>query len=104
MKRHRQNAGFTLIEMMLTVGLIALTATFVGFEACPVRLNVDWRECVHITLEDDDADPITNGDVTGDYWAIVGQNIIALQLTTDVNQWQLSKIACEPLDTCLGEW
>ena len=30
MKRHRQNAGFTLIEMMLTVGLIALTATFVG--------------------------------------------------------------------------
>jgi type II secretion system protein H len=30
MKRHHQNAGFTLIEMMLTVGLIALTATFVG--------------------------------------------------------------------------
>ena len=80
------------------------TATFVGFEACPVRLNVDWRECVHITLEDDDTDPITNGDITGDYWAITGQNIIGLQLTTDVDQWQLSKIACEPLETCLGEW
>jgi type II secretion system protein H len=30
MKRRHLNAGFTLLEMMLTVGLIALTATFVG--------------------------------------------------------------------------
>ncbi len=30
MKYCRQNAGFTLLEIMLVVGLIALTATFVG--------------------------------------------------------------------------
>jgi type II secretion system protein H len=30
MKHCRQNAGFPLLEMMLVVGLIALTATFVG--------------------------------------------------------------------------
>ncbi len=30
MKPYRHFAGFTLLEMMLTVGLIALTATFVG--------------------------------------------------------------------------
>ncbi len=80
------------------------TATFVGVEFCPVRLNVDWRDCAHITLEDGDADPLTNADIVGDYWAIAGQNIVAIQLSLDTDQWQLSAVACEPDDTCLGDW
>jgi hypothetical protein len=71
------------------------TATYLGYETCPVRWAVDWGDdCIHINLDDGDGNPDTNGLVTGDYWAIIGFNVVAVQSQSDSDVWELSTFDC----------
>ena len=88
------------------------TTTLIATEMCPVHMNVDWPDCIHFSLDDGDGDDTTNAGLVGEYWAIVGYNVVAVQLLAEltvvddveVGQWQLSGHDCEPLEDCNGEW
>jgi len=88
------------------------TSTLIATETCPVHMNVDWTDCIHFSLDDGDGDINTNPGLVGDYWAIVGYNVVAVELAAEVSmvdgeevgQWQLSDHDCEPLEECDGSW
>ncbi len=89
------------------------TSTLIGAENCPVRMNVDWEDCMHLVLDDGDGDDTTNTGLVGDYWAIAGFNVVAILLTADITtgpedeewgQWELTDHECEPLEDCDGNW
>jgi len=81
------------------------TSTLVGFEHCPVHMNVDWGpNCGHFTLDDGDGDELSNFGLSGDYWAIKGQNVVSLLLLGETGDWQLSESSCEPDEECRGDW
>lgn len=62
------------------------TASFDQITDCPVKWTDAWDECVWLHLDDGGA----GVDVAGDYWAVTGYNVVAMQLTGDTGQWQLS--------------
>jgi hypothetical protein len=99
-------------EAVTDTGGFTWTSTLLGTESCPVKMNVDWTDCVHFSLDDGDGDDSTNPGLVGEYWAIVGYNVVTVQLNSDmvivddeeVGQWQLSSHNCEPLEDCDGTW
>jgi hypothetical protein len=75
------------------------TSELVSFEACPVRMNVNWEECAHFRLDGDGTYPLQ-----GDWWAIVQYNVVAMQLDGAEGMWQLSTVECGPPESCDGQW
>jgi hypothetical protein len=82
-----------------TTGGASWTSTFVGFEWCPVDMNVDWNECGHFVLTTDTEEGYS---VAGDYWAILGYNVVAMTIPGDPGQWMLSDHDCA--GDCNGIW
>ena len=81
------------------------TATLEGFEHCPVWLNADWGpNCAHFSLDDGDMTGGVNHGLTGHYWAIDGQGVVAIQLDGEAGMWQLSESNCYPEEACNGDW
>ncbi len=86
------------------------TSSLGATESCQVRLNVNWPDCAHFTLDDGDDDETTNPGLVGEYWAIASYNVVTISLTADltvvddneVGQWELSKHECT--DGCDGHW
>lgn len=67
------------------------TSTFSSLSDCPVQMDVEWTDCAHLDV-DDDADPATatTHPLAGQWVAVAGFNVIAMQLSGDPGQWQLS--------------
>lgn len=83
-------------------GGFTFTATFEGYDECPVRWQVDWgRTCGKFTLDDGDGIDETNAEIVGTYWAIVQYNVVATQLVGDTSIWELSSWDCTDCD---GNW
>ena len=62
------------------------TATFeVIVSECPIQWVDTWENCPKITLDDADA----GAPLAGEYYAIGGYNVVAMELTGDTGQWQL---------------
>jgi hypothetical protein len=77
------------------------TSTLIGFEHCPTRMPQNWGAgCAHFVLEDGDGDSWSNEGLAGDYWAIAGQGIVAIQLEGSEHLWELSGAQCDDSDTC----
>jgi hypothetical protein len=72
------------------------TSTYQGYDTCPVRWSTaNWGdECVKLSLSDGDVDPVTNEGLVGDYWAILGFNLVAFQGDTDDDIWELNDYKC----------
>lgn len=60
-------------------------ATFQGIGECPVQWTSEWSDCIHLSLDDGGA----GSPLAGEYWAVSGYNVIAMQLSDDSGQWQL---------------
>lgn len=56
-----------------------------GVEACPVRWNVDWQDCLHLQVTGS-----ASGPLAGDYWVITSYNAVAFEVTGDPGRWELS--------------
>ena len=69
-------------------------ATFIGrfddIVPCPISYTDEWEQCIKVRLDDDD-DAATPGNhpLHGDYYAVAGYNIVAMQLTDDAALWEL---------------
>jgi hypothetical protein len=61
------------------------TSTFSSIEPCPVKNTDQWDECVHFVLDDGGA----GTPLAGEYWAVAGYNVVAMQLAEDAEKWQL---------------
>lgn len=71
-------------------GGLTWVGTFQDRVDCAVPYSAEFDDCVLIHL-DDDGDPTTPGThpLHGDYYAIAAWNVVAMQLTDDVDRWQL---------------
>jgi hypothetical protein len=74
-------------------GGVTFTSTFDSITGCPVKWTDAWDECVRILVDDGGA----GVDIAGEYFAVVGYNVVAMQLTGDTGQWQLSFAQYEEL-------
>jgi hypothetical protein len=81
------------------------TSTLVAMEFCPVEINNDWGpNCAHFRIEDGDTDPVSNQGLVGDYWAVKGLNVVAIDLEGDFGAWGLQTHECTPDEDCRGDW
>jgi len=65
---------------------VTFTATFdVIASECPIQWVDTWTDCPKITLDDGGA----GAALAGEYYAIGGYNVVAMELTGDTGQWQL---------------
>jgi len=78
------------------------SSTLFNFESCPVYLQAEWEDCAHIIISDVGGDQLSGYPIAGEYWAIAGRNVVAIDLETDEGLWQLSKDECE--GECNGSW
>lgn len=67
-------------------GGVTYTSTFdVIVSECPIQWVDTWTGCPKITLDDGGAE----APLAGEYYAIGGYNVVAMELTGDTGQWQL---------------
>lgn len=75
------------MRVSATVDSGAFSSEFVGIEPCPVVWTDEWDQCIHLSLSG-------SGDgsehVVGDYWAVGNYNTVAIGLSADSGDWQLS--------------
>jgi hypothetical protein len=65
---------------------VTYTSTFdVIVSECPIQWVDTWTGCPKITLSDGGAE----APLAGEYYAIGGYNVVAMELTGDTGQWQL---------------
>jgi hypothetical protein len=69
--------------------------TFDQIGECPVLMSVDWDQCIKLQIRD--ADGNETSPLHGDWYAVTGYNVIAMQLMDDTGQWQLSDTTFEAL-------
>lgn len=88
------NTPISLAASRMTVGDtvvtetdgVTYTATFdVVSSVCPIQWVDEWTDCPKITLDDGGA----GAPLAGEYYAIGGYNVVAMELTGDTGQWQL---------------
>ncbi len=73
-------------------------------EVCPVVLQGDWESCSVFEVDDQESSS-AHADIAGTYWANVGYNVVAFDLTDDdVDRWELSSVVCAENDPCDGVW
>jgi hypothetical protein len=71
------------------------TAIFLGYDTCPVVMDVDWGDdCTAFTLDDGDGDPATHAGLVGTYWTIPRFDLVGWQGETDGEPWGLAGYAC----------
>lgn len=75
------------------------TATHMGTEVCPIRMNAAWDECTRIEIAVDAGDGYP---IAGSWWATKGNGVAAMEIATETGQWQISDVACE--GECDGTW
>jgi hypothetical protein len=80
-------------------GGATFTARFDDLVPCPIRYTDQWEQCAKIVLDDDD-NPETAGShpLHGDWFAVAGYNVVAMQLIGDAAQWQLNDATYEELE------
>lgn len=90
---------------------ITWSSTLVGFEPCSNVIAMQGSDfeksncSAHLTLSDNDNFPDTNYGLAGDYWVAKGLGIVGISLEGDDGEiWGLSKMDCEPLEECNGQW
>lgn len=75
-------------------GGVDYTSTFeVIVSECPIQWVDTWSDCPKITLDDGGA----GAPLAGEYYAIGGYNVVAMELTGDTGQWQLLYATYEEL-------
>ena len=72
------------------------TATFEGIQECPFRSD-DWQ-CAVFSLESTAEEPLP---IEGTYWAVGGQNVVAMDLANDFGPWHYIDSDCTDCD---GNW
>ena len=80
-------------------GGTTFTAKFDGIVSCPIRYTDDWAQCANIVLDDDDnRETVGSHPLHGDWFAVAGYNVVAMQLLGDTAQWQLNDATYEELE------
>jgi hypothetical protein len=80
------------------------TSDLVLKEPCPVVLSTDWDSCAVFEVDDAGTSSI-HDNAAGTYWANVGYNVVAFDLTDDgLDRWELSSVVCPDDDPCDGVW
>jgi hypothetical protein len=72
-------------------GGATFTAHFEDIVSCPINYTDNWEQCVKIVVDDDD-DATTPGNhpLHGEYYAVAGYNVVAMQLRDDSALWKLT--------------
>ncbi len=99
-----------LVTETITDG-VTWSSTLLGFEPCDGVVfmqgsDFEKSNCsAHFVLSDGDNFPDTNYGLAGDYWVAKGLGIVGISLEGDDGAiWGLSKMVCEPLEECNGQW
>ena len=80
-----------------TAGMI-WTSTLVSSEECPVLITGGITDsCLRISLTDGGAGA-TNSGLVGEYWAVAGYGIVAMDVASDEGRWELLDYECDAED------
>lgn len=84
-----------------TTGGANWTSTMLGTESCPIAMAANWEECglFEVAVDAGDGFPMA-----GKWWATKGNGVAAMELATQTGRWELSDLACEPIEECDGNW
>ncbi len=76
-------------EMVTETNDMTFTSSFVAVEDCPVLWGPDWKECVHMRLDDGDGDDSVGPLFAGDYWLVTRYGPAWMQTTGVAAKWNL---------------